>query len=161
MHLGFKDKSKYTQAFDGNYNFQSFNRFCRYSNRCLFLNRIYSFKSSSGTIFTDRMVLLNIKTLDFIHKSRKVSWKSLIVSLLQQSLRYDDSDVFDANISPRLSLGYSLGIKKTIIKIVISKQDLAPFHLFYLYHKTQDLYIGLDVGKNLLVGGAPDNFKIK
>ena len=69
---------------------------------------------------------------------------------LTASLRYDDSDVFDANISPRLSLGYSLGTQK-------NHNIRASFQTGFRSPTTQDLYIGLDVGAALLVGGAPDN----
>lgn len=66
------------------------------------------------------------------------------------SLRYDKSQNFDGNISPRVSFVYSAGESKR--------------HNFRLSYQTgfrnpttQDQYIGLDLGPFALIGSAPDN----
>ena len=66
------------------------------------------------------------------------------------SLRYDKSELFDGFFSPRLSLLYLAGTKRN--------------HIFRLSYQTgfrnpttQDLYIGLDAGRGILIGSAKNN----
>jgi outer membrane receptor protein involved in Fe transport len=66
------------------------------------------------------------------------------------SLRYDKSQNFDGNLSPRVSFVYSAGASKR--------------HNFRLSYQTgfrnpttQDQYIGLDLGPFALIGSAPEN----
>jgi len=66
------------------------------------------------------------------------------------SLRYDKSQNFDGNLSPRVSFVYSAGESKR--------------HNFRLSYQTgfrnpttQDQYIGLDLGPFALIGSAPEN----
>ena len=142
---GFKDKSKYTH-FDGNYNFSHLTDFADIqigaSHRIWELN-------SSGTIFTDSDGPIEYKDIGLYTQIKKSFLEEDRLNLTA-SLRYDDSDVFDANISPRLSLGYTLGNTK-------NHNIRASFQTGFRSPTTQDLYIGLDVGAALLVGGAPDN----
>ncbi len=66
------------------------------------------------------------------------------------SLRYDEAQNFEGHLSPRLSLSYSLGKEKT-------RNLRASFQTGFRYPTTQDQYIGLDAGRAILVGSAPDN----
>ncbi|MDD3722198.1 MAG: TonB-dependent receptor [Lutibacter sp.] len=66
------------------------------------------------------------------------------------SLRYDKSQNFDGNYSPRVSFSYSLGEGKT-------RNLRASFQTGFRNPTTQDQYIGLDAGRAILVGSAPDN----
>lgn len=142
---GFKDKSKYTH-FDGNYNFSHLTDFADIqigaSHRIWELN-------SSGTIFTDSDGPIEYKDIGLYTQIKKSFLEEDRLNVTA-SLRYDDSDVFDANISPRLSLGYTLGNTK-------NHNIRGSFQTGFRSPTTQDLYIGLDVGAALLVGGAPDN----
>ncbi len=69
---------------------------------------------------------------------------------LTASFRYDKSQLFDGNISPRLSLGYTLGEER-------NHNIRASVQTGFRNPTTQDLYIGLDVGRAILVGSAEDN----
>ena len=66
------------------------------------------------------------------------------------SLRYDKAKNFDGNVSPRISVSYSLGQGKT-------RNLRASFQTGFRNPTTQDQYIGLDAGQAILVGSAPDN----
>ncbi len=66
------------------------------------------------------------------------------------SLRYDKSELFDGNISPRAALVFSPDEDK--------KHNIrTSFQTGFRNPTTQDLFIGLDVGNAILVGSAPDN----
>ena len=69
---------------------------------------------------------------------------------LTGSLRYDKSELFDGFFSPRVSIGYSLGENK-------DHNIRASFQTGFRNPTTQDLYIGLDVGRAILIGGAKNN----
>ena len=64
------------------------------------------------------------------------------------SARYDKSEYFDGFISPRLSLGLTLNENHNI---------RASAQTGFRNPTTQDLFIGLDAGRAILVGSAPDN----
>lgn len=66
------------------------------------------------------------------------------------SVRYDKAQNFDGNVSPRISISYSLGKGKT-------RNLRASFQTGFRNPTTQDQYIGLDAGSAILVGSAPDN----
>ena len=57
---------------------------------------------------------------------------------------------FDGFFSPRVSIGYTLGENS-------NHNIRASFQTGFRNPTTQDLYIGLDVGRAILVGGATDN----
>ncbi len=69
---------------------------------------------------------------------------------LTGSVRYDKSQLFDGNFSPRLSVSYTFGPNKT-------RNLRASVQTGFRNPTTQDLYIGLDIGANALLGSAPDN----
>ncbi len=69
---------------------------------------------------------------------------------LTGSVRYDKSELFDGNFSPRFSIGYTLGAKR-------NRNVRASIQTGFRNPTTQDLYIGLDIETQTLVGSAPDN----
>jgi len=66
------------------------------------------------------------------------------------SIRFDKAKNFDAHLSPRLSLIYTAGAKR-------NHNLRVSYQTGFRNPTTQDLYIGLDAGKAILVGSAPDN----
>ena len=66
------------------------------------------------------------------------------------SVRYDKSQNFDGNFSPRVSLVYSAGAKK-------DHNFRGSFQTGFRNPTTQDQYIGFNVGNAVLLGSAPDN----
>jgi len=69
---------------------------------------------------------------------------------LTASGRYDKNEFFDGFVSPRLSLGYTLGENRNHnIRASVQQGFRNP--------TTQDLFIGLNAGSAILVGSAPTN----
>ena len=66
------------------------------------------------------------------------------------SLRYDKSEFFDGFYSPRVSFGYNIGEDK-------NHNIRASFQTGFRNPDTQSLYIGLNAGRIILLGSAPDN----
>nr|WP_294774376.1 TonB-dependent receptor [uncultured Flavobacterium sp.] len=66
------------------------------------------------------------------------------------SVRYDKSDNFDGNYSPRVSLVYNAGESRNHI-------FRGSFQTGFRNPTTQDQYIGFNVGNAILLGSAPDN----
>jgi outer membrane receptor protein involved in Fe transport len=104
--------------------------------------------NSAGTIFTDYDGPINYQEYGAYTQVQK----KFIDDRLKftGSLRYDKADDFDGNISPRIGLSYSLGGDKT-------RNLRASFQTGFRNPTTQDLFIGLDVGKAILVGSSPKN----
>jgi outer membrane receptor protein involved in Fe transport len=69
---------------------------------------------------------------------------------LTGSIRYDKSQNFDGNYSPRVSAVYSAGSQK-------NHTFRGSFQTGFRNPTTQDQYIGFNVGNAVLVGSAPDN----
>jgi outer membrane receptor protein involved in Fe transport len=67
---------------------------------------------------------------------------------LTGSVRYDKSEFFDGFISPRFSAGLTVNQNHNF---------RASVQTGFRNPTTQDLFIGLDAGRALLVGSAPDN----
>jgi outer membrane cobalamin receptor len=140
----FVDNSKIYHA-DGNYNFQElihvFDLQVGGSWRQYSLN-------SQGTIFTDYDGPINYNEYGAYAQIQK----KFIDERLKftGSLRYDKAKNFDGNVSPRVSVSYSLGQGKT-------RNLRASFQTGFRNPTTQDQYIGLDAGQAILVGSAPDN----
>lgn len=66
------------------------------------------------------------------------------------SVRYDKNEFFDGFVSPRASLLYEFGEKRNQnVRVSVQQGFRNP--------TTQDLFIGLNVGRAILVGSAPDN----
>jgi hypothetical protein len=66
------------------------------------------------------------------------------------SIRYDKSQNFDGNVSPRVSFVYSAGAQK-------NHNFRASYQTGFRNPTTQDQYIGLDLGPFALIGSAPEN----
>jgi outer membrane receptor protein involved in Fe transport len=103
---------------------------------------------SEGTIFTDYDGPISYREYGAYGQLTKKFMDDRLK--FTGSLRYDKSQNFDGNISPRVSFVYSAGESKR--------------HNFRLSYQTgfrnpttQDQYIGLDLGPFALIGSAPDN----
>lgn len=141
----FQDASRYYHA-DANYNFGDLVDFAEIqvggSYRRYRLN-------SSGTIYTDTDGPINYSEVGFYTQLQRSLELSESVELkLTGSVRYDKSELFDGFFSPRISAGFTINEDHNI---------RASFQTGFRNPTTQDLYIGLDVGRAILVGGAEDN----
>ncbi len=104
--------------------------------------------NSSGTVFTDKDGPIKYSEYGiYVQAQRKILNERL---KLTGSMRYDKSQLFEGNFSPRFSLGYTLGDKK-------NHNIRASIQTGFRNPTTQDLYIGLDIGQAILIGSAPDN----
>ncbi|WP_103069293.1 TonB-dependent receptor [Aquimarina sediminis] len=104
--------------------------------------------NSSGTIFTDFDGPIRYSEFGaYTQVQKKFADERAKVTA---SVRYDKSELFDGNLSPRLSVGYTLGEER-------SHNIRASVQTGFRNPTTQDLYIGLDVGRAVLVGSAEDN----
>jgi outer membrane receptor protein involved in Fe transport len=104
--------------------------------------------NSSVTIFTDSDGPINYEEYGAYMQMQKKFVDDRLK--FTGSIRYDKSQNFDGNVSPRVSLSYSLGEGKT-------RNLRASFQTGFRNPTTQDQYIGLDAGSAILVGSAPDN----
>jgi len=141
----FQDNSKIYHA-DANYNFGDMVEFAEIqvggSYRRYKLN-------SFGTIYTDNDGPINYSEVGvYTQLQRSIELSDNVEMKLTGSLRYDKSELFDGFFSPRLSAGFTVNENHNI---------RASFQTGFRNPTTQDLYIGLDVGRAILVGGAPDN----
>ncbi|WP_394775184.1 carboxypeptidase-like regulatory domain-containing protein [Flavobacterium sp.] len=103
---------------------------------------------SEGTIFTDYDGPISYREYGAYGQLTKKFMEDRLK--FTGSLRYDKSQNFDGNLSPRVSFVYSAGESKR--------------HNFRLSYQTgfrnpttQDQYIGLDLGPFALIGSAPEN----
>ncbi len=105
--------------------------------------------NSEGTVFTDIDGPIKYSEYGVYTQLQK---KFLDERLkLTGSVRYDKSQLFDGNFSPRFSVSYTLGANKT-------RNLRASVQTGFRNPTTQDLYIGLDIGGGTnIVGSAPDN----
>jgi len=141
----FQDNSKIYHA-DGNYNFSHLLDFADIqvggSYRQYELN-------SFGTIYTDTDGPIKYSEIGFYTQLQK-SFLEEDRLKVTASVRYDKSELFDGFVSPRVSMGYTIGEEKI-------HNIRASFQTGFRNPTTQDLYIGLDAGRGILVGSAPDN----
>lgn len=140
------DNSKIYHS-DANYNFRDIIKFAEIqvggSYRRYDLN-------SFGRIYTDTPQFGGIK-YDEYGAYTQVQKKFMEDRLkFTGSVRYDKSDNFDGNYSPRVSFVYSAGEAKNHI-------FRASFQTGFRNPTTQDQYIGFNVGNAILLGSAPDN----
>ena len=132
---------------EGNYNFRSL------LNDYMDLQvggsyRQYSL-NSGGTIFTDYDGSIDYGEYGaYVQASKKFLAEERMK--LTASVRYDKNEYFDAKFSPRLSLTYAAGDRK-------QHNIRGSFQTGFRNPDTQSLFIGLDVGRALLVGSSPDN----
>ncbi|MCI4642130.1 MAG: TonB-dependent receptor [Flavobacteriaceae bacterium] len=141
----FQDASKYYHA-DANYNFSHLIDFADIQIGGSF--RRYDL-NSSGTIYTDSdgpIAYNEAGIYTQIQESFEMSEESSLK--LTGSVRYDKSELYDGFFSPRLSAAYFLN-RNHNVRFSLQTGFRNP--------TTQDLFIGLDAGRAILVGSAADN----
>lgn len=141
----FQDNSKYYHA-DGNYNFshlwdvvdiQVGGSYRQYE-----LN-------SSGTIYTDVDGPINYSEFGlYTQLQKKIEFDDEMSLKLTGSARYDKNEFFDGFVSPRVSAGLSINQNHNV---------RASVQTGFRNPTTQDLFIGLNAGRAILIGSAPDN----
>lgn len=141
----FADASKYYHA-DANYNFGHLWDWAEVqvggSFRQFQLN-------SFGTIYTDVDGPINYNEFGLytqIQKNIELAGEQSLK--LTGSVRYDKNEFFDGFFSPRVSAGYTINRDHNV---------RASVQTGFRNPSTQDLFIGLDAGRAILVGAAPDN----
>ncbi|MCL3779718.1 TonB-dependent receptor [Prolixibacteraceae bacterium JC049] len=140
----FVDKSRMYHV-DGNYNLSHIINFAEIQVGGSW--RKYSL-NSSGTIFTDYEEPITYSELGAYVQVQKKMFNNRLK--FTGSLRYDKAKNFDGHFSPRLSLIHFLDKRK--------KHNVRfSFQTGFRNPTTQDQYIGLDVGRAILVGSAKDN----
>ena len=104
--------------------------------------------NSQGTIFTDYNGPIRYNEYGVYTQVQKKMLEDKLK--FTGSVRYDKSQNFDGQFSPRVSLVYSAGEKK-------NHNFRVSFQTGFRNPTTQDQYIGLDLGPFALIGSAPDN----
>ena len=104
--------------------------------------------NSGGTIYTDADGPIDYQEYGvYLQLQKKLLEERLKFT---GSIRYDKSELFDGFVSPRVSLVYAVDEDK--------RHNLrASYQTGFRNPATQDLYIGLNAGRAILVGSAPDN----
>jgi len=141
----FTDNSKIYHA-DYNYNFSEI--FKPFELQVGGSFRTYSL-NSGGSIYTDSDGPIDYSELGFYTQGqKKFNLADNLDLKLTGSVRYDKSELFDGFFSPRLAAGFTINDNHNI---------RASIQTGFRNPTTQDLYIGLDVGRAILVGGASNN----
>ena len=140
------DNSKIYHS-DANYNFRDVIKFAEIqvggSYRKYDLNsfgRIYTDTEENGPIDYDEYGVYTQIQKKFLQDKMKFTG----------SVRYDKSQNFDGNYSPRVSLVFSPDAQK-------KHNFRGSFQTGFRNPTTQDQYIGFNVGNAVLIGSAPDN----
>ncbi|MCB4798001.1 TonB-dependent receptor [Neotamlana laminarinivorans] len=141
----FQDASKYYHA-DANYNFSHLIDWAEIqlggSYRQYALN-------SSGTIYTDYDAPIEYSEYGLYTQIQKnIELNDALNLKLTGSMRYDKSEFFDGFVSPRISAGLTVN-KDHNFRASVQTGFRNP--------TTQDLFIGLDAGRAILIGSAPTN----
>lgn len=140
----FTDNSKLYHA-DLNYNFSHLIDFAEVMVGGSW--RQYSL-NSGGTIYTD-----NDGPIDYQEYGAYVQVQKKLMEdrlKLTGSIRYDKSEFFDGFVSPRLSFNYTTDES--------NKHNIrGSFQTGFRNPSTQDLFIGLNAGRAILIGSAPEN----
>lgn len=140
----FQDESKIYHA-DANYNFKDLIEVIELqlggSIRQYELN-------SKGTIFTDFDGPITYNEFGVYGQVQKKFMDDRLK--FTGSIRYDKSQNFDGQFSPRISFVYSAGEQK-------NHNFRASFQTGFRNPTTQDQYIGLDLGPFALIGSATEN----
>lgn len=141
----FQDESKYYHV-DGNYNFSHLWDVVEVQVGGSF--REYNL-NSSGTIYTDYDGTIPYSEYGIYTQLQKQFELNEGLELkLTGSARYDKSEFFDGFVSPRISAGLTVNRNHNI---------RASVQTGFRNPTTQDLFIGLDAGPYVLIGGAPSN----
>ncbi|SFC93786.1 TonB-dependent receptor [Algibacter pectinivorans] len=141
----FQDASKYYHS-DANYNFSHLIDFAEIQVGGSY--RRYSL-NSSGTIYTDLEGPIDYSEFGIYTQIQKnLELNDDLELKLTGSVRYDKSQFFDGFFSPRISAGLTVNQNHNI---------RASVQTGFRNPTTQDLFIGLDAGRAILVGSAPEN----
>ncbi len=140
----FIDESKLYHT-DVNYNFRELIDFAEIQVGGSF--RLYDL-NSQGTIFTDYDGSIEYEEYGIYTQFQKKFAQERLK--FTGSVRYDKSQNFDGQFSPRISFVYSAGERR-------NHNFRASFQTGFRNPTTQDQYIGLDVGPFALIGSAADN----
>lgn len=138
------DNSKIYHA-DANYNFKDIIKFGEIQVGGSY--RLYQL-NSFGRIYTDASGPINYDEYGAYTQLQKKFLEDRLK--FTGSVRYDKSQNFDGNFSPRLSLVYSGGEQK-------QHNFRGSYQTGFRNPSTQDQYIGFNVGSAVLIGSAPDN----
>ena len=104
--------------------------------------------NSNGTIFTDTDGPITYNEYGaYIQLQKKFADDRFKFT---GSARYDKNEFFDGFVSPRVALAYTAGENRNHNIRVSAQQG-------FRNPTTQDLFIGLNAGRAILVGSAPDN----
>ena len=104
--------------------------------------------NSSGTIYTDFDAPIRYSEVGAYTQVQKKLMDDRLK--LTGSVRYDKSELFDGQFTPRLSVGFTAGANR-------NHNFRVSWQTAFRNPTTQDLFIGLDVGRAILVGSAEDN----
>ena len=104
--------------------------------------------NSEGTIFTDFDGPLKYNEYGVYTQLQKKFLDDR--AKFTGSVRYDKSQNFEGNFSPRVSMTYAAGANK-------QHNFRGSYQTGFRNPTTQDQYIGLDLGPVALIGSAPDN----
>jgi len=141
----FQDASKYYHS-DANYNFSNLTDIADIQVGASF--RSYNL-DSGGTIYTDLNGSIDYSEFGVYTQVQKDFEVGEDMELkLTGSARYDKSEFFDGFVSPRLSAGLTVNRDHNV---------RASVQTGFRNPTTQDLFIGLDAGRAILVGSAPEN----
>lgn len=141
----FKDQSRIYHS-DVNYNFKELIKFAEIQLGGSY--RMYEL-NSDGTIFTDYDGPIRYREYGAYAQLQKKFLKDERLKFTG-SIRYDKSENFDGQYSPRISFVYSAGAQK-------NHNFRASFQTGFRNPTTQDQYIGLDLGPFALIGSTADN----
>ncbi|MDF0707173.1 TonB-dependent receptor [Flagellimonas okinawensis] len=104
--------------------------------------------NSNGTIFTDIDGPIKYNEYGAYLQIQKKFFDDRLK--FTGSARYDKNEFFDGFVSPRVSFAYTLGEERNHnLRVSVQQGFRNP--------TTQDLFIGLNAGRAILVGSAPDN----
>jgi iron complex outermembrane receptor protein len=141
----FRSESKIYHA-DANYNFSHLTDFADIQVGGSYREYVLN---SFGSIYTDRDGPIDYSEAGIYTQIQKKFLEDDRLKVTA-SLRYDKSELFNAFFSPRVSLGYNIGDDK-------NHNVRASFQTGFRNPDTQALYIGLNAGRVILLGSAPDN----
>jgi len=140
----FKDQSRIWHS-DWNYNLREHVTFADVQVGGSFRSYVLD---SQGTIFTDTDGPIRYDEYGIYAQVQKKFMDDRLK--FTGSMRYDKSELFDGQFSPRVSFVYSAGENK-------NHNFRASFQTGFRNPTTQDLFIGLNVGPRALVGSAINN----
>ena len=137
---GIQDQSK-SYSFEGNYNLSDLIQSAEVIVGASY--RMFSLESN-GTLFTDYDAPIEYNEYGVYGQAVKNLGKVKVTG----SLRYDKSEFFEGNFTPRLGLLFNLSEDQNI---------RVSYQTGFRNPSSQDQFIGLDVGTAILLGSSSDN----